>query len=121
MNIRFYNRNGLWYADVPSYIEQGGTEEDCLMVAGADEWLDILSKGQDTIHLRLEETQFDGAHRLELQEFKVNSYKETGAIYTVEDYEPNPKYVGLEMWLCPVTEFVFGDYPKNIYYKIIKG
>ena len=51
--IPFYNRDGRWFADLPEYIAQGGTEDDCEMVAGADSWLDFISQGKDKIFLNL--------------------------------------------------------------------
>lgn len=37
--ISFYNRDGRWFADLPEYIAQGGTEDECEMVMDADSWL----------------------------------------------------------------------------------
>ena len=34
--IRFYNEDNKWYADLPDYINAGGTKEECEMVLGAD-------------------------------------------------------------------------------------
>ena len=41
---RFYKENGIWYIDLPEFIEQGlGTKANLMMVDGADTFLDFLS------------------------------------------------------------------------------
>jgi hypothetical protein len=37
-----------------------------------------------------------------------------GAFYKLENYKGIE--IGLEMWLCDVTKFVFGKFPKIIYF-----
>lgn len=108
MKIRFYNENGLWYADLPKYIEDGGSKEDLLMVSGADTWLDVLSECGSEITLQI----------------SVNSFPEfdakllyVGDVKTPGDYIVYPNMH--EMWLCGVTEWVFGNYPQTIYYKVV--
>lgn len=42
--IRFVNEVGLWYADLPEFLEQGlGTKNNLLMVDGSDTFLGLLS------------------------------------------------------------------------------
>lgn len=112
MRVRFYNRDGSWYADLPEYIESGGTEADCLMVSGADTWLDFLSNYGDNIVLELsaEEPLTHSITKIHEDDF--------GATYMA--YEYNEKPINHQMWLCPVTLFVFGNYPQTIYYRIVK-
>lgn len=113
MKIRFYNRDGRWFADLPAYIEAGGTEDDCEMVAGADVWLKLLSKGKDTIFLEI-------STDAPLQE-KLNLYHtdndENGAYYIA--YEYKEESINHQLWLCAVTMFLFGEYPHTIHYKLL--
>lgn len=109
MKIRFYNREGRWFADLPEYIASGGTEDDCEMVSGADTWIDYLSKGKDSVFITISEEHFPKAEWLML--LAKDDY---GANYIAHTYED--EYVDLVMWLCPVTLFVFGKYPEIIYY-----
>ena len=112
--IKFFKQQGFWYAYLPEFIESGGTLADCEMVAGADSWLDFLSnKGKEiTLTLSTEEP---------LQE-KLNLYEKTdnledGATYIAHSYKEED--INQIMWLCPVTLFVFGEYPDVIYYNKI--
>ena len=113
MVIRFYKDEARrWYAYLPEYIAQGGTEEECEMIAGADEWLDYLSKNGDSVTLELSDTR-------QLSE-KIVLYEsdESGATYIAHTYKEED--VNQILWLCSVTLFVFGHYPKEIYYHVIK-
>jgi hypothetical protein len=111
MKLRFYNRDGRWFADVPGWIESGGTEDDCEMVSGADLWLDHLSNG-DNIFLELSEEKHlkEKLEKIEEDEF--------GATYLAETYKG--LFFEHKMWLCPVTKFLFDKYPNTIYYEIRK-
>lgn len=110
MDIRFYKKNNRWYADIPKYIEDGGTEDDCEMVAGADEWLDIISDKSNEIVIKISSEK-------ELSE-KIERYHhdEYGATYIANTFKG--KGINHELWLCPVTIFVFNEYPKTIYYSL---
>lgn len=110
--LRFYKRDTRWYAYIPEYIEAGGTEEECEMVGGSDEWLDLVSDFSDTVVVKLSGTE-------PLQEkLSLYNYDEFGATYVACEYKE--EIVNQQMWLCPVTLFVFGEYPDTIYYQIIK-
>lgn len=109
MKIRFYNENGLWYADLPTYISDGvGTKEDLLMVSGADTWLDILSECGNEISLEVRDSAFP---EFDAKLLYVGDVKVPG------DYIVYPNMH--EMWLCGVTTWVFGYYPQAIYYKVV--
>lgn len=116
MEIKFYKeKNDLWYVDLPEYIESGGTKEDCQMVAGADDWLDVLSQGESRVVLEIQTVPFDGANSLTMDELLTDAFG-YGAYYKVEKYN-GVDYPDLSIWLCPVTVYVFGEYPKTIYYR----
>jgi hypothetical protein len=102
--IKFYREDNRWYADLPEFIEQGGSKEACEMVAGADTWLEELGGEKGWIVLTVSDKRkcyFD--RYLALQEVDEN-----GATYKTD--------TGHELWLCPVTLFVFNQYPQMIYY-----
>lgn len=108
INILFYKKEERWYADIPETIAHGGTEENNEMVAGADTWLDINSKGHDKIILQISnDTILDN---------------ESGRLLNIDSkgegwYLDYPST--LELWLCPVVTLLFHKYPQIIYYKIL--
>jgi hypothetical protein len=129
---RFYKENGMWYIDLPEYLEAGlGTKNNLLMVAGADTLLDILSQNGKEITLQFGEEPFIG-YNVQLNfrgygkdqallDYVGHAQVDNGAYY--EAY--NTQWLGFEfkissVWLCPVTEYVFGGgYPKRIFLKHI--
>ena len=112
MTIKFYRKENRWYAYLPEYLEQGGTEEECEMIAGADDWLDYLSNHGDEITIELSDENV-------LSE-KISLYEsdEYGATYIAHTYKEED--INQVLWLCPVTVFVFGNYPQSIYYHVLK-
>lgn len=112
--IKFYKEpDGRWYADLPEYLEQGGTKEDCEMVGGADNWLDIIAQERNEVWLSLS-TDEPLKENLIL-DYTDEFFPEFGAYYKVISY--NGIEFNHRLWVCPVTLFVFGNYPKIIYYE----
>lgn len=113
MNIRhlnFYKTESLeWYVNLP---EWKGDIAELQMVAGADVMLDIYAQGENIIRLTLSDSNIgDNFDKLTL----ISDDLEAGATYKVNSilgitYE-------FEIWLCDVTKFVFGKFPKIIYIK----
>jgi hypothetical protein len=132
MNIKklsFIKENDIWYADLPEFLEAGlGTKANLMMVDGADTFLDILSKNGDSITLNISDEVFDGYQssmkkikkglNAQLLELVGHAKVDYGAYYNV--LEHNNQSFNHKLWLCPVTEYVFGYYPDNIYVSIIK-
>jgi hypothetical protein len=94
------------------------------MIAGADIFLDILDdKEQDKVSVYLSDKEFEGSTRLHyLRSGDPDGWEDgSGAWYELKAYQGIelhcPDMFPLEMWLCPVTQFVFGDYPPIIYFK----
>jgi hypothetical protein len=53
---RFYKENGLWYIDLPEFINNGfGTKANLLMVDGSDKLLDILSRNTEECVIRFKD------------------------------------------------------------------
>jgi hypothetical protein len=113
MKINFYKESdNRWYADLP---EWEGPKEALEMVMGADTMLDILSQGEGLISLDIDTNHIDGYEKLVFLN-ETPDFGE-GAYYHMETY------MGLEfnldIWLCDVTKFVFGEFPNIIYFNKI--
>lgn len=110
--IKFEKIQGLWYAILPEYIEQGGDFNDCLMVDGAPEMLDKLSNNGDEVTLILSETPMDSDCRL-------SKYDEESGWGFYLCYFGAVKTGGFHVGLCPVNMFAWkGIHPEMIYVKI---
>ena len=126
--IRFIKEVGLWYADLPEFLEQGlGTKNNLLMVDGADTFLDLLSRGGDRITLDISLVEFEGYYA-KLEKFVMGKNQELldsvghepveyGAYYEVSELDG--KNFSHRLWLCPVTEYVFGDYPGEMWVRVV--
>ena len=136
MKHTFYKENGMWYIDLPQFLEAGlGTKNNLLMVAGADYLLDRLSKHKENqtpdgtrITLQIDTKKFDDYDTSMnfLEKGKDDEYLnsvghapiEYGAYYVTNDLFGDPHCQ--MVWLCPVTEYVFaGEYPRRIFAKVI--
>lgn len=110
-DFEFYkNKKGEWYLNLP---EWNGDPEDLQMVEGADKWLDLVSNNSSTVKLTLSDQQFDSAEVLTLLRIREENLG-GGGIYFLESY--HDKEVGLKLWLCEVTKFVFNAIPQKIYF-----
>jgi len=112
---RFYKEpSGEWYIDIP---EWDGEKAELQMVSGADTFLDILAEGEGEIEVAIGDEYFDGSSILEMTKLgRLEGWEfGSGAWYKMLSYRGIP-YFDLEMWLCDVTKFVFGDFPKIIYF-----
>ncbi len=99
-----------WYVVLP---EWEGNKEALQMVAGADVMLDILGKGNSTVKLKISLEEFDDSSVLD--RIRILEGEGCGADYVLHEWEG--KYLNLEMWLCAVTEWIFGFMPERIYFK----
>lgn len=80
------------------------------MILGADTWLDFLSKDNSSVFLKLSiNTPLN-------EKLTLIEKDECGATYLAESF--NNKFVNHKLWICPVTLFLFGEYPSVIYYEI---
>jgi hypothetical protein len=110
---KFIKEGRDWYIDLPEFIENGGSKGDLQMVEGADTMLDIISEGAKEVSLILERDPFPGSDKLILTE-RCDPYI-GGGYYNLQIFEG--KEVNKEMWLCAVTEYVFGELPDEIFIK----
>lgn len=111
---RFYKDEQEWFIDLP---EWDGSIWELQMVAGADDFLNILAQGEDDVSLVLSKEQFNGADYLQYIEPGRLEGPEmgTGAWYFLGKYRKID--YKLRLWLCDVTRFVFGEFPDKIYFK----
>ena len=110
---KFIKTGQDWYIDLPEYLEQRGSIGDLQMVDGADKMLDLMAGNDSSVVVYVAREQFDGADVLTLTE-KCDPYI-GGGNYLMTFYEGQE--INRTMWLCQVTEFVFGDIPPLIFVK----
>jgi hypothetical protein len=109
MKLRFYKeKDNRWYVDLP---EWEGSKAELEMVAGADSMLEYMAEGEAQVWIVLSEQEFENADKLEF--LRLATEIENGAFYKLNKYRGIE--IGLEMWLCDVTKFVFGDFPSIIF------
>lgn len=99
-----------WFIVLPEWT---GEKSALQMVSGADTLLDYLSNGKSIVKLNASDKRFKGKNVLLL----LSKSNETGADYLyIEERQHDYHYH--ELWLCPVTLFVFGIYPYKIYLQL---
>jgi hypothetical protein len=126
--LSFYKESGIWYADLPAFLEAGlGTKTNLMMVDGSDTFLDYISNNSGKVTIKLSNHQFKGADAV-LNKIRIGMNKSLldtighalvyyGAYYHVDSYKG--RTLNQQLWLCPVTEYVFeGGYPDMIYIKL---
>jgi hypothetical protein len=130
---RFYKENGMWYIDLPEFLEAGlGTKNNLLMVAGADTLLNILTDDGTEAVIEFGDERFDGCN----VQLDLNGMGKDQALLDAVGHAPvdygayysayNTQWLGYEfklssVWLCPVTEYVFGGkYPERIYLRVVE-
>ena len=129
--LSFYKEAGIWYADLPAFLEANlGTKANLMMVDGADTFLDLVSNNQGKATLKLSTEEFENADA-KLTKIRIGMNKglldnighalvDYGAYYHVDSFKGET--INHQLWLCPVTEYVFeGGYPETIFIKLIKN
>ncbi len=114
--FRFYKDEIGWFVDLPEWT---GEKWELQMVAGADLFLEMINSGDDEyqVYLTLSDEPFENSDVLELDCLgRIEGFEMgEGAWYQMVTYK------GIEFdytfWLCNVAKFVFGDFPKFIYYR----
>ncbi|BAV05725.1 hypothetical protein SAMN05421788_108129 [Filimonas lacunae] len=107
--FRFYKTpENRWYIDLPEWTESISALE---MVEGADTMLDKASNNTNECFLELGLEPFENADVVVLAESLQDSVG--GGYYFMETYKGEK--IDHTMWLCEVTEFVFGHLPEKIY------
>jgi hypothetical protein len=107
----FIKRDGDWFIDLPEYLEKGGSAGDLQMVDGADTMLDVMADKKASVTMTISTEPFNGADELVLTE-KCDPFI-GGGYYLMKKYKGQE--INHNMWLCQVTEFVFGGIPERIF------
>lgn len=118
MIYKFYKTEDQeWFVDLPGYP---GCKEDLQMVMGADSMLDIYAGGAEVVHLDIEvdDSTIDVAEYDTL--VKTEEELEAGANYLINSLMNKRILATFHIWLCDVTEFVFGEFPDYLFIKKIK-
>ena len=125
MTKRFYKEDQIWYIDLPEFLEMRmGTKANLMMVDGSDDFLDFLSNNGNEVWVKFSPEPFDEVQfTLTAQKSGMNhellqklghAPVPYGMYYTVQEWNNNP------LWLCPVTEYVFGgSYPREIFVRVV--
>ena len=106
--------NGGWYIDLPQWT---GAHANLAMVAGSDDLLDHLMKRNNREELEVVKSNMplDG-----MEDYfcckQIDMSLMGGATYTVHGVQGFDRTI----WICPVTLFVLGEYPKFIYIRQTK-
>jgi hypothetical protein len=108
--------DGKWYIDFPNWPFD---HHNLMMVAGADKLCKELS--YDGRHTKVE-VMIANSEKEELEMTKTHKYTDVIAIredYSITggaNYKASSDYreITPKFWLCPVTLFVLGHYPKYL-------
>ncbi|MDQ7949197.1 MAG: hypothetical protein REI93_10145 [Pedobacter sp.] len=112
-SFKFHKNNqSEWYLELP---EWSGDPADLQMVEGADQWLDLLAQNKNQVVVRLSDHHFEGAEILTLIRLR-DANLGGGGYYYLENYRDS--LVGIKLWLCEVTRFVFDQIPQKIYFLV---
>lgn len=102
MKLKFYRDKKRWYIDLPNSKFFKAQLE---MVSGADELCEMYSSGKGKLEVDVSTEPIKGYD----QYVKLKSkFWQRGRFYQAIDCD-------FVFWLCPVTKFVFGRYPSNIF------
>ena len=105
-----HEADGLWYVDFPNWPFD---HHNLLMVAGADKLCAFLSEDDVTANVDVipsnKREDHPGYACLVQGEHSLTG----GSFYTVTELPGFER----DIWLCPVTLFVLGRYPKYLYIK----
>lgn len=105
----FYREeNGDWFIDLPEWT---GSKFDLQMVSGADTMLDRLSDYSNYVTLDFSEYSMKGDDVKLLTLVNKHSQLLGGGADYLDD-------IGAKIWLCDVTKFVFGKFPKKIWLRV---
>ena len=109
--VAFIKIGRKWYCEVPNFPKE--LFEHTLMVGGAAKLLDYLARGRKRIAMKVKTTNEENGN---MGLVKNSSTLTGGAFYR----DPSGNF-NEEIWLCPVTLFVLGKYPRNIQILEVRG
>lgn len=99
-----------WYVQLPNYE---GHVSDLQMVAGADTLCELIANDLTEITVTISDEPFENTN-FSTKQFQlefINSTGEEGANYRLESLQ-------LDVWLCNVTKYLFGEFPATFYIRV---
>jgi len=102
--------DGCWYIDFPNWPFE---HHNLMMVSGADDLCAFLSDNDKDVTVKVKPSKNDEPHPGYCKLTQTRHGLTSGSTYTVEGLEGFNRNI----WICPVTLFVLGEYPKYIYLK----
>ena len=107
--LKFNRENdGVWYIDIPGWPFK---HHNLAMVGGADKLCTYLAQGSQSVIVEVIATN----HRKSLPGYGLLT-KTDSSLLAGADYEPSGFGSFTHgVWICPVTLFVLGRYPKYIF------
>lgn len=107
-------KDGCWYVDFPHWPF---SHDNLAMVSGADKMLELLSEGDLFVRVSVIPAKKQEQHEeyIELEQTEHSLFG--GSTYQVKYGPFIKKFKRDTLWICPVTLFVLGRYPRFIYVK----
>ena len=105
-----HEEDGCWYVDFPNWPFD---HHNLMMVAGADEMCAFLSDDDKYTYVNVIPSNTEEDHPGYAKLVQGAHTLTGGSTYQVTSLEGFDR----EIWLCPVTLFVLGQYPKYLYVK----
>lgn len=103
-----HESDGCWYIDFPNWPF---SHHNLMMVSGADQLCAHLSDDNQFAYVSVIPTNSEESHPGYAELIQKNSSLTGGSTYEVTGLEGFSR----DIWLCPVTLFVLGQYPKYLY------
>ena len=105
-----HEEDNCWYIDFPNW---GFSHHNLMMVSGADELCAFLSDDDKFTYVKVIPAKKEEDHPGYAKLVQKSHSLFGGSTYQVTGLEGFSR----DIWLCPVTLFVLGEYPKYIYLK----
>ena len=112
--LNFIKLAGKWLVHLPDYP---GHYSELEMVLGADVMCDMIDTFETgNIAVTVSDEPFDSIfstreYTLDFVNSTTSNGEQDGANYRMREYK-------LDVWLCNVTKYVFGEFPATIYIRI---
>ena len=107
-------KNGRWYVDFPHWPF---SHENLVMVSGADKMLELMSDGDLCVKISVIPANKRKLHDGYIELVQTEKSLFGGSTYETEWEAFINRFKRNTIWICPVTLFVLGRYPKYIYVK----
>ena len=102
--------DGVWYVDFPDWPF---AHHNLAMVGGADKLCSYLADGKQTIRIEVVASKYP----LSLSGYSILTKTYSNLFYGADYDATGFENLHRSVWICPVTLFVLGRYPKYIYVK----